>query len=147
MECCLIRSLAYSQVTGWGHRAFAARVRWETQGTSRAAHGDGGDGGGGAVVVVVVDVAAACAGNLRMNTGAPLAASVLYYQTLIAGILRGHIAEENREDLIAAGCKDLRAIIYLLALLNDVVQRQRRRQTDDSGHGVAAIQNGLKEVD
>jgi hypothetical protein len=111
-----------------GHKAFAARVRLETQGTSRTAHGAGGGGAG-------------CAGNLRTDTGAPSAVLVLYCQILNVVKSTAHNAAGSMEGRIVAGYRDSRVTTCRLA---PQIYVWRRGST---GRGEAAVQHGWKEVD
>lgn len=105
MECCLMHSLAYSQVTGLGRKTFAVRARLEIQGTNTVVHGGGGVG----------------YAEVPHNNAAQSIFSVPDRQILSAGRLKVHIAVENMVGQIEVGCKDWQAAVSRLAPLSDVM--------------------------
>jgi hypothetical protein len=125
MECCSTHNLACSQVTGLGHKIFAARVRRETQGTNMTVHG------GGSVDGAEVP---------RMGTAAPLTSLALCYQTLIVEILKDHTVEVSTADLSEAGYKGSKVVVFRLVQLIYV------RLMAGNARVVVGVLNELKEV-
>jgi hypothetical protein len=127
MEYCLKHSLECSQVTGLGHKTFAARVRLGMQGTSMIDHDEDG---------------AVCGGSLHTGSVALLASVDLCCRVRCEEILRDRTVGESMAGLSGAGYRDLQVITCPRArpICVGLVAA-------DTGRVVAEVPSELREVD